>query len=81
MLVQKGLDPEDWRPMNTIGFGVREIRVHKPHEHRVIYVAHFADAIFVLHAFEKKTESTTIHDIEIARKAYGEIEGYRKHKQ
>lgn len=60
--------------MHTIGPGVREIRVHKPHEHRVIYVAQFEECIYVLHAFEKKTGQTAKHDIEIARAAYAEIQ-------
>jgi len=79
-LVQEGGDPKDWRSMNAVGFGVREIRIHHPHEHRVIYVAQFADAIFVLHAFEKKCQETPQREIEIARKAYAEIEAYRKQK-
>ncbi len=79
-LVQQGSDPEDWRSMSTVGFGVREIRIHHPHEYRVLYVAQFADAIFVLHAFEKKSQETPQRDITIARKAYAEIEEYREQK-
>lgn len=64
---REGLDPDDWRPMRSIGAGVREIRVR---EHsgafRVIYVATFADAIYVLHAFQKKTRQTAKRDIELA---------------
>ena len=54
-LHQQGLDPDDWKPMPTIGPGVREIRIHTDLEHRVFYVATFADAVYVLHAFEKRT--------------------------
>ena len=80
-LVQLGRDPDDWRPMQSIGVGVREIRIHKPHEHRVIYVARFEEGIYVLHAFEKKTGQTKQHDIEIARAAYAEVQGRRQQKK
>jgi len=50
--VQQGLDPLDWKPMTSVGPGVREIRVHTGLEHRVVYVAKFAEAIYVLHVFE-----------------------------
>ncbi len=79
-LVQLGREPDDWRPMPTIGPGAREIRIHKPHEHRVIYVAQFEEGIYVLHAFEKKTRQTAQHDIEIARAAYAEVQSQRKQK-
>src|SRR6267142_6473492 len=48
---------DDWKPMQTVGPGVREIRIHIGGAHRVLYVATRADAIYVLHAFEKKTRS------------------------
>jgi phage-related protein len=51
--VQRGLDPADWKAMNTVGAGVREIRVQEAGQFRVIYVAKFAEAIYVLHAFQK----------------------------
>jgi phage-related protein len=59
--VQNGLNPDDWKPMKTIGSGVREIRI-KDHAgaFRVIYVATFADAVYVLHAFQKKTQATSL---------------------
>lgn len=79
-LVQQGRDPDDWRPMQSIGAGAREIRIHKPHEHRVIYVAQFEEGIYVLHAFEKKTGQTPQHDIEIARGAYAEIKSQRQQR-
>ena len=55
---QQGLEPADWKPMSAIGPGVREIRVHTALEHRVCYIAKFAEAIYVLHAFEKRTKKT-----------------------
>jgi phage-related protein len=68
--VQSGLDPTDWKPMPSVGEGVNEIRVRTQREHRLIYVVKFAEALYVLHAFEKKTQKTTKADIEIARNRY-----------
>jgi phage-related protein len=65
--VQQGLDPDDWKPMPTVGPGVREIRIHVAGAHRVFYVATRAEAIYVLHAFEKKTQKTAARDLEIGR--------------
>lgn len=65
--VQTGRDPSDWKPMPTIGRGVREIRVRDGSgAYRVIYIATFADAVHVLHAFPKKTRSTARRDLELA---------------
>ena len=69
-LVQQGLEPLDWKPMSTIGPGVREIRIHTTAEHRVCYVAKFGEAIYVLHAFEKRTRKTSQHNVELARQRY-----------
>jgi phage-related protein len=65
--VQMGRDPSDWKAMSTIGAGVREIRIRDAvGAHRVIYIATFADAVHVLHAFEKKTQKTVRRDLELA---------------
>ena len=56
--VQHGREPEDWKPMPSVGAGVNEIRVHAGGEHRVLYVAKFEEAVYVLHAFRKKTRKT-----------------------
>lgn len=69
-LVQQGLEPMDWKPMPAIGPGVREIRIHTAVEHRVCYVAKLAEAIYVLHAFEKRTRKTSQQDVELARQRY-----------
>jgi phage-related protein len=62
-----GLDPMDWKPMKTIGAGVREIRVQDAAGvFRVIYVLHSADAIYVLNAFHKKTQKTPKYELELA---------------
>ena len=71
--VQRGLDPSDWKPMNDVGAGVREIRIHVLGEWRVLYVAKFAAAVYVLHAFQKKIQKTRREDIELARKRYRQI--------
>lgn len=69
--VQKGADPSNWKPMPSIGQGVREIRIRDlAGAFRVLYVAHFPDAVFVLHCFEKKTEKTARRDLELAAKRY-----------
>lgn len=66
--VQMGEDPSDWKPMNTIGQGVREIRVKDEQgAFRVIYIAKFEEAIYVLHAFQKKSQKTRQADLELAR--------------
>ncbi len=65
--VQKGNDPADWKPLKTVGPGVREIRVRdQAGAFRVIYLATVGDTVVVLHAFQKKTEQTARRDIELA---------------
>ena len=65
--LQIGLDPYDWKPMTSVGVGVREIRVHQEGEYRVLYIAKFSDAIYVLHSFIKKTQQTRKRDLDIAK--------------
>ena len=65
--VQHGLEPDDWKPMKTVGAGVKEIRVRDGKgAFRVIYVAKLGDAIYVLHCFQKKTQKTSGHDLHTA---------------
>lgn len=72
--VQQGLDPDDWKPMNSVGPGVREIRIRdKGGAFRVIYVAKFEDAIYVLHCFQKKTQKTGSEDVAIASRRYKDL--------
>ena len=73
--VQSGLDPSDWKPIQIVGSGVREIRIHLLGEWRVIYVATLHDAVYVLHAFQKKTRKTRQQDIDLARQRYKQIGG------
>jgi phage-related protein len=68
--VQQGLDPDDWKVMASVGPGVREIRIRTEVAHRVFYVATFEEAVFVLHAFEKRTPKTAVHDVRLARDRY-----------
>lgn len=68
--VQNGLMPVDFKPMKEVGKGAYEIRVHLNGAWRVIYVAKFANAIYVLHAFEKKTQKTSQNEIELAKRRY-----------
>ena len=69
--VQSGLEPSDWKPMADVGGGAREIRIREADgAFRVIYVAKFAGAIYVLHCFRKKTQATGKADLDIAAKCY-----------
>ncbi|MEZ5669902.1 MAG: type II toxin-antitoxin system RelE/ParE family toxin [Alphaproteobacteria bacterium] len=72
--VQRGRDPDDWKPMQAIGLGVREIRIRdEAGAFRVIFVANFADAVHVLHCFQKKTQRTAAKDIDLATKRYRDL--------
>lgn len=73
--VQIGARPSDFKPMPGVGAGAYEIRVHILGEWRVIYVAKFAEAVYVLHAFQKKTQKTRQEDIELAARRYKLIGG------
>jgi phage-related protein len=76
--VQQGLAPTDWKPIKEVGSGAVAIRIHILGDWRVIYAATFADAVYVLHAFEKKTRKIRRQDIELTRKRYREIGGKRR---
>lgn len=72
--VQRGMDPDDWKPLVTVGAGVREIRVREScGAFRVIYVANIGDSIHVLHAFQKKTQKTRQSDLALATTRYRAI--------
>ena len=73
--VQLGGEPTNWKPMKSIGLGVREIRIRaNDGAYRVIYVANFADVVHVLNAFEKKQQKTPKSELDIAKKYFGGIE-------
>ena len=79
--VQQGRDPDDWKPMNSVGRGVREIRIRDENgAFRVIYVAKFEDSIYVLHCFPKKTQTTRKADIDLAAARYRELRGGLKNE-
>ena len=78
--VQQGYDPTDWKPMPSIGLGVKEIRVNVGTAHRVFSIAKFAEAVYVLHAMIKKTQKTPQQDIELAAKRFRLLASERKHK-
>jgi len=66
--LQRGGEPTDWKPMKSIGAGVREIRIReKSGAYRIIYATVIGDAIHVLHAFQKKTRATPKSDLDLAR--------------
>ena len=66
--VQRGLEPDDWKPMPGIGAGVREIRVRDASgAYRVVYIASLAEAVYVLHAFQKKSQRTLPRDLDLAQ--------------
>lgn len=72
--VQRGLEPDDWKPMNSVGPGVREIRARAATgAFRVIYIATLPDAVFVLHAFQKKSQATSKRDLELATARFKEL--------
>jgi phage-related protein len=72
--VQRGLMPTDFKPMLSVGKGAYEIRVHVLGEWRVLYVARHADAVYVLHAFQKKSPKTAKPDIDLAIRRYKQME-------
>lgn len=68
--VQEERQPAHWKPMSSVGAGVSEIRVRAGGAYRVIYVAKYAEAIYVLHTFQKKSRKASRLDIELARERY-----------
>ena len=74
--VQRGIEPDDFKPMPAIGKGVQEIRIWEDSgTYRVVYTARLAAAVYVLHAFQKKTQATSRRDVEIARVRYKALMG------
>ena len=72
-LVQMGLEPSDWKPMSTVGPGIMELRIHSQLEHRVFYIAKCAEAVIVIHAFQKKARKTAKRDIDLAKQRFAEL--------
>lgn len=80
MVVQYGGEPSDFKPMKNVGAGAYEIRYRDTANgaFRVIYVAKFADAVYVLHAFQKKAQKTPKSDIDLAANRYRKLIGALK---
>ncbi|PVE41370.1 type II toxin-antitoxin system RelE/ParE family toxin [Limnohabitans planktonicus] len=76
--IQNGLMPSDFKPMTTVGAGVFEIWVRSGNQYRVIYAAKFSVAVYVLHAFVKKTQKTAAPDLELAHNRYKALLNTRK---
>lgn len=73
-LVQQGLTPDDWKPMNTVWRGVREIRIRDvAGAFRIIYLVSWGDAVYVLHCFQKKTVKTRQADLDLAAQRYRDL--------
>lgn len=73
--VQRGEDPDDWKPMKTIGPGVREIRIQEAcGAFRLIYIACIGDRVHVLHCFQKKSQKTSRRDLALAKQRFSRIE-------
>ncbi len=80
--VQAGLDPTDWKPFHDVGVGTREIRIREASGiYRVMYLAKFEEAIYVLHCFRKNRQATSRQDKAIATLRYRAVVSARKEKQ
>jgi phage-related protein len=77
-LIQGGEEPSDFKPMSIVGSGVEEIRIRADDAYRIFYVARFKEAVYVLHAFGKKTQKTSKLDIETGQRRYQQMLEYRK---
>ena len=72
--LQRGMQPDDFKPMKSIGAGVEEIRIKESgNAYRIVYIARFGDAVHVLHAFQKKSQKTSKRDLEIATQRYKQV--------
>jgi phage-related protein len=76
-LVQIGDSPAHWKPMKTVGSGVNELKIKQGDEYRVLYVAKFDEAVYVLHAFKKKTQKTAKKDLDLATARYRSLISWR----
>jgi len=80
--VQQGKEPDDWKPMPTVGTGVQEIRVwEESGTYRIFYVARFEEALYVLHVFEKRSQKTPQRDIQLAKERYADLVRWRKEQR
>jgi len=70
--------PTDFKPMANVGPGVAELRVHVGGEYRVLFVARFDEAVYVLHAFEKRTRKTSQIALDLARTRLRQLQRARE---
>jgi len=71
--LQQGIQPSDFKPMSIVGKGVEEIRIRTEDSYRVFYIVRFEEAIYVLHAFQKKTQKTAKKNIDVGQKRYKQL--------
>ena len=72
--IQQGIDPLDWKPVKSVGPGVREIRIRdEGNNYRCMYVTNLGKSVYVLHVFIKKSQKTLSKDIEIAKSRFKEV--------
>lgn len=79
--VQAGLAPSDSKPLSGVGPGVVEIRLRGRLEHRIVYVAKFAEALYVLHAFQKKSQRTSRPDLDLIRDRLRQLHSHRRDRK
>jgi phage-related protein len=79
--VQRGDEPSDFKPMPVVGSGTYELRLQTDDAYRVFYIAKFQEAVYVLHAFQKKTQKTTKHDIALGQQRYEEAQRAHRFQQ
>lgn len=79
--IQRSQKPTDFKPMPTVGRGVEEIRIHTEDSYRIFYIARFKEAVYVLHAFQKKTQKTSRQDIQIGQQRYKQMLQYRQQQK
>ena len=71
--VQRGLDPIDWKPLSSLGAGIKEVRLSGNGQYRVIYLAAFESRVVVLHAFQKKSRKTGKSDVRAVQRALKDL--------
>lgn len=77
--VQQGKEPDDWKPMSTVGAGVQEIRIwDESGAYRVLYVSKFEEAVYLLHVFEKRSQKTAKGNVQLAKARYADLLKWRK---
>lgn len=79
--IQRGQMPVDFKPIPVVGKGVEEIRVRVEDAYRVFYVARFQEAVYVLHAFQKKSQKTSKQDLQIGQQRYQRMLQFRQQQR